>query len=51
MEASATTLFCLRRSNSRLPVLTAGPRLAGGWGEMWGGQQGGSAGASGVAFV
>lgn len=29
MEASATTFFCLRRSNSRLPVLTAGPRLAG----------------------
>jgi hypothetical protein len=27
--ASATTFFCLRRSNSRLPVLTAGPRLVG----------------------
>jgi len=51
VEAAATTLFCLRRSNSRLPVLTAGPRQAGGGDEMWGGQQGGSAGASGVAFV
>jgi hypothetical protein len=38
VPASATTLFCLRRSNSRLPVLTAGPRPA--VGERGGGRCG-----------
>jgi hypothetical protein len=52
----------LRRQRSfvyvALTVVCLFSRLAGGWsgvwgeaGEMWGGQQGGSAGASGVAFV